>query len=174
VKHGWEVLPQPSLAVSVKVRVWRQPLSESDCEQLMVGAAQLSLACTCELTVLQVGCCPIVGLHPIDPPGGQNVISGAVVSLTVINWVQKIEKPFCELVAVYFRWMVNRLGHPPGVTMSPQVTLTVPHWPLTITEPVLQAGTCEAHCTTRSDGQAMVQPVGVQPVTVTVKLQVAD
>jgi len=45
---GADTLPQPSVAVIVKVRVTLQPVVESECETAMVGlVVQLSVAVTC-------------------------------------------------------------------------------------------------------------------------------
>ena len=78
-----------SVAVMVNVRVRRQPLVLSSALQFNVtGWPQLSLASTNALTLSQVGRLVSAGLQPRSLPCGHVVMVGAVVSWTVIVWVQ--------------------------------------------------------------------------------------
>ena len=79
---GAETLPQPSVAVTVKVRVTVQPLVASACVTLTVAVPQLSVAVTCALTLASVG--GLAGLQPKLPPAGMLAITGAVVSTKVM------------------------------------------------------------------------------------------
>src|ERR1041385_3429120 len=79
-RQGSGTLPRASWAVMVKMRVCRQPVSESLASQLRVGdPSQSSLANTNAFMLSQVG--SGVGLQPKLPPGGQVVIVGLVVSI---------------------------------------------------------------------------------------------
>jgi len=71
-------LPQPSVAVTVNVRVTVQPLLASLWKTLMVAALQVSVAVTSDLILASVG--SVAGLQPRFPPAGTLEITGAVVS----------------------------------------------------------------------------------------------
>ncbi len=72
------MLPQPSVAVIVNVRVGAQAVPPSTCVTLIVTEPELSVAATCAFTLASVG--KFAGLQPRFAPVGTLVITGAVVS----------------------------------------------------------------------------------------------
>ena len=78
---------------------------------------------------------------------GINVITGAVWSSTVINWVELLELPHTS-VAVQIRVTVNLFAQLPEVVTSLTVTVTKPaQLSVAVTELVNAAGTAEAQLT---------------------------
>ena len=77
---GLDVLVQASTAVMVNVRVVIQPAVASECETMIVGVPELSVAVVPALTLSSVGRVAGLGLQPRSRPGGVLIMIGGVVS----------------------------------------------------------------------------------------------
>src|SRR5215471_19321953 len=115
----------------------------------VTGPLQLSLATT--PASFGGGICEA---HDTVTSAGHWVITGALVSLTVIVWVQ-LALLLQESLAMYVRLTVYFPGQLPGVIVSgPCVTVTgPPQLSLAVTPESSGGGTCEAHDTAASAGQ---------------------
>jgi Ni,Fe-hydrogenase III small subunit len=128
------VLPQPSLAVHVRVILYslgHDPLVVTSAK-VKVGVAQLSVA---------VGTVQDGGVeHWIMVGPGKAEITGGVVSSLLITWVAVATLPHSSM-AVHVRVIVNSFGHEPFVVTSAKASVGVPQ--LSVTVGVVQAGTAE-------------------------------
>ena len=87
---GAEMLVQVSTAVIVKVRVVIHAAVASECETMIVGVPELSVAVVPALTLSSVGRVAAFGLHPKSPPGGVLVMIGGVVSTLIVTVVEQL------------------------------------------------------------------------------------
>ena len=74
----------------INVLVMIQPALASECETMIVGAPELSVAVVPALTLSSVGRVAGFGLHPKSPPGGVLVMIGGVVSTLIVTVVEQL------------------------------------------------------------------------------------
>ena len=128
-----DVLPQPSVAVYVRVCDLRHPLTVIvPSDDVIVGVPQASVA------VAAPGAGTPAGLQPKSPPGGQNVNVGGVTSTIQVKTCVHVDVLPQPSVAVYVR--VCERVHPVTVILpSADVMVGVPHASVAVAVPA--AGT---------------------------------
>ena len=142
------VLPQSSVAVQVRemVSVLPQPGAEES-EKLTVASPHVSVA-----VAEPVAEGPVGSPHSTVASAGQ-VMTGGVVSTTVIVWTQEAVLPQSS-VAVQVREMVSVLPQP-GAEESEKLTEASPQESLAVAEPVAEGPVGSPHSTVASAGQVM-------------------